>query len=181
MIYMIFSQIVILLLNLALLIISKLTNEFHQLIYILPIIAYSVLMVMFYISYVRTMRQLPYSNAYYAVAIPGIVINIAFAIVETFIEDPANPVMLYICTSVVQLINLVVLFSYMQKFAMQIMAMSQQLIHKILSYLFFIIAILALYFCFVNIFIVVLCLMVSSFFAAISTAMFLIAARVQNR
>lgn len=179
MIYMIISQIIILLVNLAMLIISKITDEFHELIYILPIIAYSVMMVLFYISYFKTIRQQEYSASNVAVIVSAIVINIMFAIVEIFIEDPENPVMFYICTSVAQVINLLFLFNYMQRYSMRIMAPSQQLVHKILSYIFVVLAVLALYCCFINIFLTVFLLMGTAFFAAVASTMFLIAARTR--
>lgn len=181
MIFMILSQVIVLLLNLAMLVLSKLTNEFHELIYILPVVGYSICMILFYISYVRTTKRHNHSFSSRAVVISAMVINIMFSLVEIFVEDPENPVMFYITTSVVQVINLMFLFNYMKRYAMRIMGISQQLIHKILSYIFVVLAVLALYCCFVNIFLTVLLLIATSFFAAVASTMFLIAARSRKR
>lgn len=180
MIFMIISQITILLLNLAILILSKITNEFHQLIYILPIIAYSVLMVLFYFSYFRTKKQHHQTFKEHIMLYSLIGINILFAVVETFVEDPNNPVLFYICTSVIQVINLLFLFNYMKQYASRLMSSSQYLIHRILSYTFVILSVLSLYSCFVNIFMTVVLLIATAAFAAITTTMFIIAARRQN-
>lgn len=181
MVFMIVSQIIILLVNLAMLVMSKITNEFHELIYIIPVIVYAISMVIFYFSYIKTTKRHNPTFSNRAVVISAIAINILFAIVETFIEDPENPVMFYICTSVAQVINLLFLFSYMKRYAMRIMDPSQQLIHNILSYMFVVLALLSLYCCFINIFLTVLLLIATSFFAAVATTMFLIAARSRNR
>lgn len=181
MVFMIISQIVILLVNLAMLVMSKITNEFHELIYILPVTAYSVCMVIFYMSYLKTTKRHINTFSNKAVVASAMIINIMFAIVEIFIEDPENPVMFYICTSVAQVINLLFLFNYMKRYVQRIMATSQQLIHKILSYVFVVMALLALYCCFVNIFMTVLLLIGTAFFAAVSSTMFLIAARTRHR
>ena len=177
---MIISQIIILLVNLALLIISKITDEFHELIYIIPVVIYVISVVLFYISFLRTTHN--YRHGIYSriISASAIFINILFAFTEIFIENPENPILFYICTSVVQVINLLFLFNYMQQYSMRIMASSQQLIHKILSYIFVVLALLTLYACFVNIFMTVLLLMTTSFFAAVASTMFLIAARTNN-
>lgn len=181
MIFMIISQMVMLILNLAILILSKITNQFHEFIYIIPVVCYSLAMILFYISYVRTTRKSRSKFANIAVVVSAIIINVLFAVVETFIEDPENPVMFYICTSIVQVINLMFLFAYMKSYVMRIMNPSQQLIHKIISYIFVVLALLALYSCFVNIFTTVLLIIATAFFAAVASSMFLIAARSRNR
>lgn len=181
MVFMILSQIIILLINLAMLVMSKITNEFHELIYILPVVGYAVAMILFYISYLRTTKKRYRTLSGIAVVASAMIINIMFAFVEIFIEDPENPVMFYICTSIAQVINLLFLFNYMQRFAPKIMASSQQLIHKILSYVFVVLSLLALYCCFINIFLTVLLLIATAFFSAVSSTMFLIAARSRNR
>lgn len=181
MIFAIISQIIMLLVNLAMLIISKITDEFHQLIYILPVIAYSASMILFYISYIRTSRRNFSSFTSKAVLVSVILINLIFAYVETFIEDPENPILFYICTSVAQVINLMFLFSYMKNYAQRIMAPSQQVIHKILSYIFVVLSLLSLYCCFINIFLTVMLLIATSFFAAVASTMFLIAYSSRHR
>lgn len=180
MIFMIISQITLLLLNLAILILSKITSEFHHLIYVIPVIAYCVLMILFYFSYFRTKKRQFNAFRENVLLISLIGINVLFAVVETFIEDPNNPVLFYICTSVIQVINLLFLFNYMKQYASRLMSSSQYLIHRILSYTFVILSILTLYSCFVNIFMTVLLLIATSAFSAITTAMFLIAARRRN-
>lgn len=181
MIFMIIAQIIMLLLNLAILIISKITNQFHELIYIIPVIVYAVSMTLFYFSYVKTTRRSRNKIANIAVVSSAILINVLFAIVETFIEDPNNPVMFYICTAVVQVINLMFLYTYMKSYVMRIMDPSQQLIHKILCYIFVALSLISLYSCFINIFLTVLLLIATAFFAAVASAMFLIAARSRHR
>jgi len=181
MIFMIISQIIMLLLNLAILIISKITNQFHELIYIIPVIGYVVSMILFYFSYIKTTRRSRSKFANIAVVTSAIMINVLFAIVETFIEDPNNPVMFYICTAIAQVINLMFLFTYMKTYVIRIMDPSQQLIHRILSYIFVVLALLSLYCCFINIFLTVLLLIATAFFAAVASAMFLIAARSRHR
>lgn len=181
MIFIIIAQIVILLVNLALLIISKLTTDFHQLIYIIPVVIYSISMIVFYMSYLKTTSK--YHQGVYGTIIvaAAILMNVMYAVTEIFIEDPENPVLFYICTSVAQVINLMFLFSYMKQFAMRLMGSSQFLIHKILSYVFVVLSLITLYSCFVNVFLTVLLLIATSFFAAVASVMFLLAARSRHR
>lgn len=181
MIFMIIAQIIMLLLNLAILIISKITSMFHELIYIIPVIGYVASITLFYFSYLKTTRRSRNKVANIAVVSSAILINILFAIVEAFIEDPNNPVMFYICTAVVQVINLMFLYTYMKTYVTRIMDPSQQLIHKILCYVFVALALLTLYGCFINVFLTVLLLIATAFFASVASAMFLIAARSRHR
>lgn len=182
MIYLIFSQVIMFLMNLAILVNSKLSLDFYKMYYMsLPVVFYCLFTCLFY---VRQIRKIFYRNKYsYALSelIPitaALIINIVYFVIEIFIDNPDNPFLFYISTSIIQLINVLFIFSYQKKLSDQYMHPKQQLLSSIISYIYVIMAVLTLYACvFVNIYITVIILLITSFILTLSLSILLVARR----
>ena len=147
----------------------------------LPVVFYCLFTCLFY---VRQIRKIFYRNKYsYALSelIPitaALIINIVYFVIEIFIDNPDNPFLFYISTSIIQLINVLFILSYQKKLSDQYMHPKQQLLSSIISYIYVIMAVLTLYACvFVNIYITVIILLITSFILTLSLSILLVARR----
>lgn len=182
MIYLIFSQVVMFLMNFAILINSKLNIEFYKLYYMsIPVIFYCVFMFLFYI---RRLKECFSENRYSSgvdrliPAVAALIMNIVYFVIEIFIDNPDNPFLFYISTTIIQLINVLFIFSYQKKIAEVCMTTKQELLNKVMSYTYVMLAVLTLYTCvFVNIYITIVILLITSLVLTLSLSVLSVARR----
>lgn len=186
MIYLIFSQIVMLLMNLAILINSKLSLDFYKLYYMsIPVVVYCIFTCLFYIRQLRKALHKRESSHLPGELIPVVallIINIVYFVIEIFIDKPDNPFWFYISTSVVQLVNILYIFAYQKDLDERYMNSKKQLFNSFISYLYVIMSVLTLYACvFINIYATVIAILATSFVLALSLTITYVARRNHSK
>lgn len=173
MLYLIFSQVTMFLMNLAILINSKLNAEFYKIYYMsVPVTLYCIFFGAFYIKRMRNLIHKRHRRSFVEELVPLIavsVINVVYFVVEVFIDSPDNPFLFYICTTVIQLINVLFIFRYQKKLIEKYMTATQKLFSDVVLYIYVVLAVLTLYTCiFMNIYITIIILLLTSFVIALS-------------
>lgn len=171
---MIFSaaaQIIMLLTNISLLINDKLEVDFYKLYYIsLPVLLYTVAYVIYYlINWKDTVLE----EAELASRIPvmvALITNIIYCVIETIVERPDNPWMFYICTTFIQLINLIFQFNAVKRFIPDNQKRVDYIILQIFSYIFLFLGLWSMYsIVFLNVYIAAVAMISACSFSLIST------------
>lgn len=168
--------------NLAILINTKLGAEFYKLYYIsVPVCFYCAFTLIFYLK--RLFGSERETSELYIVkhtipTVAALIMNIVYFVIEIFVEDPDNPFLFYILTTVIQLVNVLFIFSYQKKLIGKYMPIDKQALSNVLTYVFVILAVLSLYACvFLNIYIAIIMLLITSFVITLSLSMSLVAKR----
>ncbi len=180
MIYLIFSQVVMFLMNFAILINSKLNVEFYKLYYMsIPIVFYCIFGCLFYARRIGdAFRKNQYSYGFDQIVpvTAALIMNVVYFVIEIFIDNPDNPFLFYISTTIIQLINVLFIFAYQKDLTKRYMPTSQQLLSTIISYIYVLLAVFTLYTClFLNIYITIILLLITSFVLTLSLSMVYVA------
>lgn len=171
MIFSAVAQILMLITNVSILINDKLEVEFYKLYYIsLPVLLYTVFYVMYYlISWKDTVME----ESEFASQIPvmvALVTNIIYCVIETIVERPDNPWMYYICTTFIQLINLIYQFNAVKKHIPDAQKQKEHLILQIFSYIFLFLGLWSMYsIVFLNVYIAAIAMIAACAFSLVST------------
>lgn len=146
MIFSAIAQVTMLLTNISLLINDKLEVDFYKLYYIsLPVLLYSVAYFIYYLIY---WKNTILEGAEFTSRIPAtvaLITNIIYCVIETIVERPDNPWMFYICTTFIQLINLIFQFNVVKKFIPKNQKRVDYIILQIFSYIFLFLGLWSMY------------------------------------
>jgi len=175
MVYLIISQVIMFLMNLAILINSKFALEYYKIFYTtIPVILYTVCTCTFYITaLINSIRKSSSTRAMpLHIIIPALVMNIVYLIIEVFVDKPENPFFFYIGTTSIQFINILFVFTYQKKNIEKYMKPKEAALNNIFLYTYTLLSVGTIYACvFINIYITVILLLVTSLIMTLSLSL----------
>ncbi len=161
--------------NLAILINNKLALDFYKIFYTtIPIILYVICTCTFYIiSLTYTIKKATSTKAMpLYIIIPALIVNIVYFIIEVFVDKPDNPFFFYIATTAIQFINILFVFSYQKRNIEKYMEPKEAALNSIFLYCYTLLSVGTIYACvFINIYITVILLLVTSFIMTLSLSL----------
>ncbi len=173
--YLILSQIIMFIMNLAILINSKLALDFYKIFYTtIPVIMYVICILIFYIISLNYTLKKPSSTKAMPlhIIVPALIVNVVYFIIEVFVDKPDNPFFFYIATTSIQFINILFVFSYQKKNIEKYMNPKEAALNNIFLYCYTLLSLGTLYACvFINIYVTVILLLVTSFIMTLSLSL----------
>lgn len=158
--YAAFAQIVLMGINVLILLSSNFEIPYTIFQSIVPTYFYLIFIVLFYLLIGKLNRNLGDSTVFSSVLnLTIIVANVVYTLITTFDDDG---VLYYLDTVIVQTINAFYMMIYVSRYGHQYAFGNQMNLLKIFSYAAVVAALLAFYFCFVNILVAWICIIITT-------------------